>query len=186
VILLADAWTAVGSVAAVVAAGAALVTVLYARSTVSEARAGRRESHQAHEEEVAEQRAAAAEAAHREEMRHRERALETELTLQRTLAAERVAGILLDLIRQGNHEANQPPEFIAGTGVRVTLIPAMLTRLGVAIETLEALRGPTLNVARQVARDSSGGSDPQRVASGAVGALTEVYQLVQNAGEFQA
>src|SRR6266516_2713188 len=97
--ILADAWSAVGGIAAVVAAGAALITIWYARATVGEARAARREASVAHTEEMAEQRSAlqASTAAHQEQMRERERALATEIKLQRIVQLERVAEVLTDL-----------------------------------------------------------------------------------------
>jgi hypothetical protein len=97
--ILADAWSAVGGIAAVVAAGAALITIWYARATVGEARAARREASDAHTEEMAEQRSAlqASTAAHQEQMRERERALATEIKLQRIVQLERVAEVLTDL-----------------------------------------------------------------------------------------
>src|SRR5437879_4714344 len=88
---MANAWTVVGSVSAVVAAAAALVAVWFARRTVLEARAGRREAHDAHAEEIREQTRLleATTLAHEQEMAAREHASASEIVFQRLVQTGR-------------------------------------------------------------------------------------------------
>ncbi len=181
--ILADAWSAVGGIAAVVAAGAALITIWYARATVGEARAARREASDAHTEEVAEQRSAlqASTAAHQEQMRERERALATEIKLQRIVQLERVAEVLTDLADTARAEAIQPPgrPVTDQSGQRMTRIPAVLARLRVAVALLDALGAPRLIAAGKLGRQA-GGTPPQTTLSSALDALREIESLARN------
>ena len=94
--VIANAWTVVSSVSALVAAAAALATIWFARRTVIESRAARREAHEAHTEEMGQQSAllAATTTAHEREMTERERALASQLVLQRLvqMVGHRTAG----------------------------------------------------------------------------------------------
>ena len=82
--MVADKLNAVGGVTSVIAAGAALITVIYARATVVQARAARREAKDAHAEETRQQvqLLEATRLAHEQEMREREKALASEMFLQ--------------------------------------------------------------------------------------------------------
>jgi len=91
----------VGDIATVVAAIAALVTVLYARQTVRESRTGRREASDDYRELMAEQRVAndMAQANAAAEMSDRSQALYTEITLQRMTQFERIGDLLVRVVR---------------------------------------------------------------------------------------
>jgi len=184
--ILADAWSAVGGIAAVVAALAALITIGFAWATVHEASAARREASAAHKEEMAEQRRAlqASTAAHQEQMRERQRALATEIKLQQIVQLERVAEVLTDLADTARAEAIQPPgrpvTFPTDqAGQRLTGIPADLARLGAAVALLDALGGPHLVAASQLVRQP-GGTPAQRTLSSAINALREIESLARN------
>jgi hypothetical protein len=181
--ILADAWSAVGGIAAVVAAIAALITIWYARATVGEARSARREASDAHTEELAEQHRAlqASTAGHQEQMRERQRALATEIKLQQVVQLERVAEVLTDLADTARAETIQPPgrPVTDQAGRRLTGIPAILARLGAAVALLDALGGPHLAAASQLARQP-GGTLPETARSNAIDALHEIESLARN------
>jgi hypothetical protein len=183
-VILADIWSALGGFSALVAAGAALATIFYARVTVGEARQGRQESRVAHEEEMQERRTAAEAyaAAQREEMSERERSRESDLRLQRVLQVERISQLLLDLVNTAQHEwANPPPQYAPPMPLTLTGIPAILVRLGVALEVLVSLGGPEVAKARQlVAEGYGGGMAPSKVVGGGIDALREIDSLVRN------
>jgi hypothetical protein len=181
--ILADAWSAVGGIAAVAAAVAALITIWYARATVGEARTARREASDAHTEEMAEQRRAleASTAAHQEQMQERQRALATEIKLQQVVQLERVAEVLTGLADTARAEAIHPSgrPVTDQTGRRLTGIPAILARLAAAVALLDALGGPHLVTASQLARQP-GGTHPETMLSNAIDALREIESLARN------
>jgi hypothetical protein len=181
--ILADAWSAVGGIAAVVAALAALITIWYARATVGEARAARQEASDAHAEEMAEQRRAlqASTTAHQEQMREREQALAAEVKLQRVVQLERVAEVLTDLAGTAQAEATHPPgrPVTDQAGRRLTGIPAVLARLRAAVALLDALGGPELPTARQLG-NQVGGTPAERTLSSAIDALREIESLARS------
>ncbi len=181
--ILADLWSADGGIGAVVAALAALTTIWYARATVREARAARQEASDAHREELAEQRRAleASTAAHQEQMRERQRAFATEIKLQRIVQLERVAVVLTDLADTARAEAIDPPgrPVTDQAGRRMTRIPAVLGRLRTAVALLDALGGPELPAAGQLARQA-GGTPPERTLSSALDAVREIESLALN------
>src|SRR2546429_9937787 len=96
--VVAGALSTIGSVGSAIAAVAALVTVWFARRTVTEARESRKESSAAHVEAMRQQAEllAATRTAHEREMAERARALASELVLQRL----RQLDVVADLLRQ--------------------------------------------------------------------------------------
>ncbi len=181
--ILADAWSAVGGIAAVVAAVAALITIGFAWATVRQASAARREASNAHTEEMAEQRRAleASTAAHQEQLRERERALAAEIKLQRVVQLQRVAEVLTDLADAARAEAIQPPgrPVTDQTGRRLTGIPTVLARLRTAVALLDALGGPELPTARKL-EGQAGGTPAETTLSSAINALHEIESLARN------
>jgi len=126
----------VSEIASVVAAVAALTTVLYARATVRAGKAG-----------LSEQRAAteAAQRGHREHMEERARAFDAELVLQRIVQVERISSVVVELMAAAHEEQNTSPR--AESGSR---IPAMFNRLVVATSALSVLGGPSIDGLDQV------------------------------------
>jgi hypothetical protein len=179
----ADPWSVVAAIATVVAAIAALVTIGFAWATVRQARDARKEASDAHTEEMAEQHRAlqASTAAHQEQMRERQRALATEIKLQQVVQLERVAEVLTDLADTARAEAIQPPgrPLTDQAGQRLTGIPTVLARLGAAVALLDALGGPHLVAASQLARQP-GGTPPQKTLSDAIDVLREIESLAHN------
>lgn len=136
----------VGEAATVVAAGAALVTVLFAGATVRQAKDTRKEQSKAHQEEMAQyaELVHATTAAHQREMAERERAFQAELVLQRLAQIGRVmelAGEAADLARADI--ANPPPPTGIGNGTW-TRVTGALARLEAAAVIYERLGGPQL------------------------------------------
>lgn len=181
--------------ASILAAVAALVTILYARATVREARDGRRENRGAHLEEIAEMRQAttaavaeqqaateASAAQHRVEMAERDRALAAELAVQRLTQLDRISELLLLLADVARDEARNPPERLA-PAISGTRLPGILRRLRNAITVLEALGGPELLAAGPLARRGyGGGSDAVSFLGDALDALEEIDKLVRAGG----
>jgi hypothetical protein len=186
--ILADAWSAVGGIAAVVAALAALITIWYARATVGEARTARREATAAHAEDLAEQRRAleTSAASHQQQMQQRAQALATELKLQRIVQLERIAEVLTDLADIARDEAIAPPPRPVSypTAFRMSRIPAALARLRTAVALLDALGGPRLAAASQLA-GQAGGTPPETTLSSALAALQEIETLARNEGQLK-
>jgi hypothetical protein len=181
--ILADAWTAVGGIAAVVAAIAALITIGFAWATVRQASAARKEASNAHKEEMAEQRRAfqASTAAYQEQLQERERALAAEIKLQQVDQLERIAEVLMDLAATARAEEIDPPGRSVNdqTGRRLTGVPTVLARLRAALALLDALGGPELPTARLLG-DQPGGTPKQRTLSNAIDALREIESLARN------
>jgi hypothetical protein len=184
----ADLWSAIAGIAAVVAAIAALVTIGFAWATVREARAARREASAAHKEEMAEQRRAfqASTDAHQEQMQERQRALAAEIKLQQIVQLERVAEVLMDLAATARAEAIHPAgrPVIDQAGRRLTGIPAVLARLRAAVALLDALSGPELPIARQLG-DQPGGTPAELTLGSAIEALREIESLARNEERFK-
>jgi len=180
--LASDTWTVVGGIATLVAAVAALVTIAIAYATVREARLTQREARAAHEQEVAEQRRAleASAAAHKEEMRERRQALAEEMRIQRIAQCERVAEVVMHLADTARDELVSPPPSI-GPGLSVTLIPATLMRLSVAVILLRLLGGPEVHSAQALAgRGYPSSEGAQVIASAAWNLLQEIEALARN------
>jgi hypothetical protein len=147
--------TAIGTVAAVIAALAALATVIYARRTVLDGHTAHRELMTAQAQARSDlttantaqlaaqaQTADAFAAAHAEEMEARERALAAETSLQRLVQADRLAAALADMARTAHQETLAPPLVIAGR--RGTFIPALQAQLRASLALFYALGGPPL------------------------------------------
>jgi hypothetical protein len=158
-----------GTIAAVIAALAALATVIYARRTVVDGRDAHRELMSA-QKEAREGFATA----HGEEMAERQRALAAEISLQRLVLADRVAAALIDMARTAHSETLAPPLVINGR--RGTFIPSLQAQLRAELAVFYALGGPTL-------------SDADDLAQKAYSATTlpiEMLKLAQNSlGELQ-
>lgn len=142
----ADAWGTIGSVASVVAAGAALVTVWFARRTVVETREGRSEARDAHAAEAAHQERLldATTQAHEREMHDRERAAAAELALQRLVQIGRVIELLGETADIARLEIATPPQPILGQIGTWTRVTGALARVEAAVAILERLGGPAL------------------------------------------
>jgi hypothetical protein len=190
--------TVASAIATVVAAVAALVTIHFARQTVDEARAGRRESHNYHEEEMRAARDAAevAEARHKAELRElefgrlagqgqheenmaeRTRASARARDEERLLQLDRISALLLEIIDVARDEARDPPEKL-GAAITGTRLPAMLLRLANAVEVLRALGGPVPELAADFANSGySAGSQAIRYLGEGIDALRDIQRVV--------
>lgn len=121
--LAADFWTALGTIAALAAATAAALGLLFAKRTVDKADETLRESRQAHGEEMAERRDA----------------LEKEIKLRRIDQIQHALDTLIDM-RQAAFNVNQTRDQSNYQAVLVVLG----AKLGAALTALIALGGPTL------------------------------------------
>jgi predicted RNase H-like HicB family nuclease len=182
--VIADAWSTVGSVAAVVAAGAALVTIWFARDTVTEARAERREASEAHIEEMRQQAQLleATREAHEREMAERAKALRSELVMQRLAQLDRIADLLRETAHiAGDEEVHPPIRPDLGSPFTLSRLPGMLARVEAAVIILVALGGPPLDAAMQLAtEDRMLGTPPRKVISDAMTALQALNSLVKH------
>jgi hypothetical protein len=144
---------ALGEIASLVGAGAALAAVYVARLTVNEARDGRKEAADAHVEAMA-----------------------SEHRLQQTLQLERVASLLRELSDVARGEQLDPPAALSELQpIPLSRLPSVLARLRVAINTLDLLGGPDLAAARQVAEEGHTiGTQPISLVGIAMTALSEV------------
>jgi hypothetical protein len=178
--IMADAWTTVGTIASVVAAGAALVTVRFARGTVIESRAGRREAHLAHAEETRQQ-AQLLEAtitAQEREMEERQRAWASELVLQRLIQLGRVIELLGETADIARLEIASPPEKVRGQIGTWTRITGALARVEAAVSTFERLGGPPLSDVREMSiRCRRMDTPPERVVGEAMAMLAEAQHI---------
>jgi hypothetical protein len=178
-VILANVWNAIGGVGAGVATVAALVTIIVANGA-------RKDAKTAHQEVMAEQRAAS-EAAHEAfaaEMAERNSALKSQIVLERIAQAERIGDLLVrvvDLAREEDREFGSMAPTPTGS---YRSLPALLTRLSAAVVALQRLGGPPVKSASQIAA-SGGGEVPTRVLSGAVSALQELDAIVRNGDEFK-
>jgi hypothetical protein len=180
--VVADVLNAVGGMASVVAAGAALVTVIYARATVIQARAGRREAKDAHAEETRQQAQLleATRMAHEQEMVEREKALASEMFLQRLVHLGRITDLLGDVADVARAEEINPPPTTEGTMIRLTRTTGMLARLEAAITIFESLGGPALATAEKQSRKGRmANTPPMRILGDAMSALDEIAFLAR-------
>lgn len=180
--MIADALNTLGGVASVVAAGAALVTVLYARATVVQARTARQEAKDAHAEEARQQTELleATSMAHEQEMIEREKALASEMFLQRLVHLGRITDLLGDVADVARIEQVQPPPLIEGTPFKLTRTTGMLARLEAAIVIFESLGGPPLAQAEQLSKEGRrADTPPMRIVGDAMGALDEITFLAK-------
>lgn len=150
----ADVTSWVNTISAVVAAVAALGAVWIARTTVLEAITARRESRDAHFEEMNELRAereAAAER-HRAEMLERDASFVADLQLRRVVQLEVISGLLLHLVEVAREEYFHPPAPVdvteqgLGEMVTTTRIPAIRLRLDAAVAAFNKMGGTSGDV----------------------------------------
>ena len=148
-LIAADATSTVNTLSAVVAAVAALGAVWFARSTVLEAITARRESRDAHGEEMKELRAerAAATERHRAEMLERDATFVADLALRRVAQLEVISGLLLHMVEVAREEYFHPPAPVdvteqgLGQMVTTTRLPAIRLRLDAAVAAYNKLGG---------------------------------------------
>jgi hypothetical protein len=175
--VLADVLNAVGGMASVIAAGAAFVTVLYARATVTQARSARQEAKEAHAEETRQHARLleATEAAHQQEMMQRKRAFAAELALQRHAQLERIADLLGEVADVARMEQIQPPPRIDGTPFPLTRTTGMLARLEATLVIFESLGGPSFDSAMQLSKEGRRATTPpMQLVGGAMDAMDEI------------
>jgi hypothetical protein len=151
-VLFADTLSSIGQIATLVAAGAALVTVYFAKRTVAEAEQARKEASTAHIEELGEERKLleTTTSAHEAEMAARDRALATQLALQRLAQLGTITDVLreiTDIAR--DEEAHPPPRTVAGQPL--SRIPSRMLQLGAALSVYERIGGPHMKEARALA-----------------------------------
>jgi len=174
-------WTVIATVAAVAAAGAALVTVIYARRTVVDGRAAHRElmdaEHKArddfaaaHREAMTTQKLAGDDfvAAHREAMAAQAQAREDfaegraeemaqrERALDAQIALERLAQAgriteVLITMARTARDETLQPPPAAAGSQRATFIPSLQAQLRSALAVFYALGGPKLETADELA-----------------------------------
>ena len=182
--LVTDAWGTIGAVASVVAAGAALATVLYARATVREAKVARENAHRDHLDEIVRQEAVAeaTSKAHHADMEERRCAHEAERALQRGIQLQQVAVLLNDLVDVARREHLEPPQIISeGNPFRATGIPAMIYRLRATLAFLAVLDGPILPDTTQLANEGAqGGTAAISIVSRGITALQEIERATQS------
>lgn len=197
-VFAADTWTVAGAAGSVVAALAALVTVIFARNTVRETQAGRREALAQHRElMVEEQRATDAIEAARQatetlartttEAQASERqaaalALSSRVTLQRIVQLERIALTLGRVAQTAREEAHTPPPVLPGPQpIPLSRLPTLLQELDAAVSLYERLGAQPINSAAELARRGySVGIPPTRVLGEAHTALDELRRLAEN------
>src|ERR1039457_7157901 len=109
----------IAAVATVVAAGAALVTVIYARLTVLDGRD-----------------------AHSEEMAERSRALVAEIRLQRLVHASRLTEVLIAIARGAHDETLAAP--VPSDSQQPSIVPSLQAQLRAELAVFYALGGPSL------------------------------------------
>jgi hypothetical protein len=172
--------------AAVVAAIAALATVLYARKTVQEAQATTKqlgEIREATDRALIEQKATtdALGTAHREEMDERERAFEAELTLRRLAQVEQVSALFLHVVEVARSECLdlEPPHRQDDPRSRsASRLPAILARLRTAVTVLRELGGPDLS-AKVPAAGHADRTTSQRIWDEGIVALYAIEALTR-------
>jgi hypothetical protein len=183
VVVLAAAWSTVGSIAAVIAAGAALVTVWFARRTVMEARAGRQEAHEAHADEMRQQAEllATTTSAHEREMAERERVFASELVLQRHAQLGRITDLLRRLADIARDEMVENPPLLEGTPFRLTRLTGVMAQLRAALAIFDALSGPALNQTEKLIHGYHAGTRASEVLGVAMNeAFSEVNSVAEN------
>lgn len=183
VMMVADVLNGVGGIASVIAAGAALVTVLYARATVVQARAARLEAKEAHAEETRQQAQLleATRMAHEQEMVEREKALASEMFLRRLVQLGRITDLLGEVADVARIEHISEPPLIDGTPFKLTRTTGILTRLEAAIVILESLGGPSLAKAEQLSKEGRRvNTPPMKIVGDAMTALDEITSLARS------
>lgn len=196
-VIATEFWGGLAAGASVVAAVAALATVIYARATVADARQGRREAAAQHEAVLAEQQrtAAAAEAAQEETRRAAmdaraayedertaaARTLAMQQTLRRIDQIDRITQLLGSLANIARDEAVTPPPTVGMQGFPLTRIPTVLAELRTAEALHTALGGANLpNVHELAVNGYALGREPMQFLGRAQAALDEIGWLVAN------
>lgn len=183
--------TFVGTLSSVVATLAALAALAFAYLTVRQGTQARREAVEAqrrereaadaaHAEYIAELRRLqeATAAQHRDEIAERRAAAEVEIRVVRVRALGEVAAALVELIARANHETLNPPP-LSGP-FRRTLLPTILLRVKAAIAAYNALGGPPLKFANELATSVHMASDsPDQWISKGVTALDELERTAR-------
>jgi len=173
--VLADTLNSVGQIATLIAAGAALVTIWFAKQTVTEAKKARKEAHEAHAEEMGEERKLldATTAAHEAEMSARYKGLVTEVVMQRLTQLGTITNVLRELTDIARDEQRNPPQ---RTEINQPLsrIPSRKLQLGVALASYQRLGGPSMKEASAVAELAYNAGTPlMEVLGKATAALSE-------------
>jgi hypothetical protein len=186
---LSSTFVAPADIASGIAAVAALLTVYYARATVSEARRSRNEASSAHTDEMnrAAQLLQATITAHEREMAERAEALARELWLQRLTQLGKVQELLGDAVEAarseiGRREAGSP--MIASIGS--TLLSSALLRVEAAVVILTRLGGPALPDIRQMTeKGRDAGASLYEVEAEAVRAIAATRFLAETDDKFR-
>lgn len=173
--VFADLLNTVGQVASLVAAGAAVVAVYFAKQTVSEAARGRTEANAAHDDQMAEAKRLleATTLAHITEMATRERDFAAERVVQRLTQLRAITDVLRELTDLARDEQTYPP---TRTEINQPLsrIPSRLAQLNTALSIYQRLGGPEMKQAVELARAGYNAGTPLMQVLGKVqGALGE-------------
>jgi hypothetical protein len=152
-VVLADALSPVGQIASLVAAGAAVAAIWFAKRTVSEAKRARREANAAHAEQLAESRRLleATTEAHRIEMAARARDFEAERIVQRLAQLRAITDVLRELTDIARDEETHPP-LRTQANQPLSRIPSRLAQLSAALSIYQRLGGPPMKEAGELAR----------------------------------
>jgi hypothetical protein len=179
---------AAADIAPGVAAVAALLTVYYARATVSEARKSRREASSAHTEEMSReaQLLEATTAAHEQEMVARADALARELWLQRLTQLGKVQELLGEAVEAAHSEIGKrqlgSPAIV---GIGSTQLSSALLRVEAALVILARLGGPVLPEVRNMAeKGRNAGASRHEVEADAVRAIAATRFLAETDERF--
>jgi len=173
-VVVADLLNTIGQVASLVAAGAAVLAIYFAKQTVSEAKRGSDEANAAHQEQMAEARRLldATAHAHVSEMAARERDAEAERVVQRLAQLSAITDVLRELTDIARDEEVRPP-VRTPTNQPLSRVPSRISKLRAALSIYERLGGPFMNQASQLANIGYNGGTP----------LMQVLGLAQSALE---
>jgi hypothetical protein len=174
-VVIADALSTVGQVASLVAAGAAVVVIYFAKQTVSETEQARSQASAAHVEQMAEARRLleATAAAHQSEMAARERDFAAERVVQRLTHLRVITDVLRELTDIARDEQTNPP-LRTEINQPLSRIPSRLAQLGTALSIYQRLGGPEMKQAAELARAGYNlGTPLMEVLGKAQGALSE-------------
>jgi hypothetical protein len=179
----------VANIAAVLAAIAAFVTVYYARATVRETGASRREQSIAHEEEMGReaQLLEATRTAHKQEMAERQHALNSEIWLRRLTQVARLQDLLGRTIEAARERiAVQTRPYVEPDSL--DRLPIVLIQTEGALAVLTQLGGPEPPEAlrRLLKQGRQGGTSLHDIARDAVVALSSVTDLLDTDDSFKS
>jgi len=174
-VVLADLLAAIGQIASLVAAGAAVVAIYFARQTVAEAKNARSEATVAHAEQMTEalRLLEATTAAHTTEMAARDRDFEARLVMQRMAQLGVITDILRELTDIAREEQHHPP-LKTESNQPLSRIPSRLAQLNTALSIFQRLGGHPLKHAGELARGGYNRGTPlMQVLGMAQGGLQE-------------